>query len=65
MEEIVGAYSGKVLQGKRRLLLLTQDELAKKLSVSKQTIADWEASRTTPSFKHVRRLKEFFESQKN
>jgi DNA-binding XRE family transcriptional regulator len=65
MEEIIGAYSGKNLQGRRRSLLLTQDELAKKLSVTKQTIADWEVGRTMPSLRNVRKLKEFFEIQKN
>ena len=58
IEDIRSSYSGSKLKEKREAALLTQEELAKKIGVTKQTIIAWEKNVTTPSLKHLRALRD-------
>jgi transcriptional regulator with XRE-family HTH domain len=44
----------------RRKKLLTQQELADRLGVSRGAIAKWEAGQAVPYFKHQRAMAEIF-----
>lgn len=63
IEDIRTAYTGSNLKVRREAALLTQEELAKKIGVIKQTIIAWEKGRATPSFKHLRVLRDIFETK--
>jgi DNA-binding XRE family transcriptional regulator len=63
IDDIRTSYSGSNLKEKRETALLTQEELAKKIGVIKQTIISWEKGRATPSFKHLRALRNIFETK--
>jgi transcriptional regulator with XRE-family HTH domain len=56
----VEEFTGEQLKQKRLALLLTQQELAKKLGVRRATIVDWEQSRHIPQLYHRRRMRTLF-----
>ena len=45
----------------RKMLRLSQEEIAERLGVSRQAYAKWEAGTTTPELKYCRMLAEMFE----
>ena len=45
----------------RKKSAMTQEELATKLNVSRQTISKWELSQSTPELNHISRLSEIFD----
>lgn len=51
---------GEKIQFNRKKLNLSQEELAKKLFVSRQTISLWEKNETSPTIDNLLRLKEIF-----
>ncbi len=51
---------GEKIQFNRKKLNLSQEELAKKLFVSRQTISLWEKNETAPTIDNLLRLKEIF-----
>lgn len=64
MQEILNELTGPNLKAKREQSLLTQSELAKEIGVIELTISNWENGKVTPSKKHLRALRKFFQSQK-
>ena len=51
----------KIVKQIRETLLLSQEELAQKLSVSFATVNRWETARTEPSIKAKRKIQELCE----
>jgi len=51
----------KALKELRDILLISQDELAKKLDVSVQTVNRWENDKHKPTIKAKRKLKKLFD----
>lgn len=49
---------GKFIAGRRRFMRLTQEELAKRIGVSKSAIAKWETDGGLPDRDNLRRLSE-------
>lgn len=47
------------LQNKRKEMNLTQEEIAEKIHVSRQTISNWETGRTLPDIKSLILISEF------
>jgi len=52
---------GKQLQKQRKLHSMSQDELAVKLHISRQSVSKWENGVTLPSFSNVVAISELFE----
>lgn len=52
---------GKVIKVKRTLLKLIQEELAKKISVSRSTITNWELGRSYPDIQSIIDLSEILD----
>jgi transcriptional regulator with XRE-family HTH domain len=51
-------YSGKNLKGRRELALLSQQELAARVGVTRETISYWETDKRVPSLTNARRLRD-------
>ena len=51
---------GKKLQSLRKKLKISQEQLAEKLDVTRQTISKWELEETTPDIKQAQKISEFF-----
>lgn len=51
---------GKKLQALRRKQGLSQEELAEKLSVTRQTISKWELEQSTPELQYISQISEIF-----
>lgn len=51
---------GEKLQSQRRLKGMSQEELAEKLSVTRQTISKWELDQSTPELEFIARLSDIF-----
>lgn len=51
----------KQLQSKRKELKYTQDDLAEKIHVSRQTISNWENGRTLPDIESLILISDFYE----
>ncbi len=51
---------GNSIQNHRKRLNLSQEELAKKLLISRQTVSQWENGQTMPTVDNLLRLKEIF-----
>lgn len=64
MQELLEQFTGSNLKAKREASLLTQDELAEKVGVTKYAIWTWENKKKQPSIKHLRALRKFFEAKK-
>ncbi len=47
--------------GERKRLGLSQEELAEKLSVSRQAVSKWESAQSTPDLQRVLQMAELFE----
>ncbi|KRN98893.1 helix-turn-helix domain-containing protein [Companilactobacillus kimchiensis] len=52
---------GKQLQKQRKLNQMSQDDLAKELNISRQSISKWENGATLPSFSNVVAISEIFD----
>lgn len=63
MQEILKELTGASLKAKREQALLTQEELANELGVTKLTVWSWENDKKTPSIKHLRALRKFFKEK--
>lgn len=64
MQELLDQLTGSNLKDKRENLLLTQDELAKEIGVTKLSISQWENRKAKPSKRHLRALKVLFDTHK-
>ena len=64
MQEIIEQLTGSNLKEKRENLLLTQEELAREVGVSKLAISQWENRKAKPSKRHLRALKSLFDARK-
>ena len=51
---------GKTIKKHRKLAGLSQDELAAKIGVKRQTISSWEVDRTEPSIQDVQAMAKVF-----
>ena len=52
---------GEKIKAKRRELNLSQEDLADKLGVTRQTISKWENDKATPTMTNLKELSEIFE----
>ncbi|MGG5316924.1 helix-turn-helix domain-containing protein [Enterococcus sp. AZ072] len=52
---------GKVLKGRRELMGVSQEKIAQKMYVSRQTISNWELGKTYPDIEKLIALSEFYE----
>ena len=55
-------HIGKQIQSHRQQLKLTQDELAERLYVSRQTISNWENGRNYPDIENLLLLSKLFDT---
>ena len=53
---------GKNIRDLRQMLLLTQEELAEQLFVTRQTVSNYENGRTRPDVDQILRLAEIFDT---
>lgn len=51
---------GNKIQSLRKKLNFSQEQLAEKLNVTRQTISKWELEETTPDIKQAKKLSEIF-----
>lgn len=64
MQEHLDQLTGSNLKEKRENLLLTQEELAREIGVTKLAISQWENHKARPSKRHLRALKGLFDTRK-
>jgi transcriptional regulator with XRE-family HTH domain len=64
MQELLDQLTGSNLKEKRENLLLTQEELAREIGVTKLAVSQWENSKAKPSKRHLRALKTLFDTRK-
>lgn len=57
-------YTGQTLRSRRLEALLTQQELAQAIGVSRLSVIKWEHGEQNPSLKHIRVLKRVLGGQK-
>lgn len=57
-------YTGQTLRSRRLKALLTQQELAQAIGVTRLTVVNWENEKQKPSLKHIRALKRVLGGQK-
>lgn len=58
MRRAIEQYSGDMLKRRRENALLTQEELARRVGVSKQSVSNWETLQRYPSLANVRKLRD-------
>lgn len=51
---------GKTIKHYRKLAGFSQDEVAEKMGIKRQTISSWETNRTEPCIQDVQRMAEIF-----